>query len=389
LEEAIIENNRLTKIPESISKMTNLNAITFKSNKIVAVPPMIGQLPKLKALNLSFNAITKIPNEIGQIKTLTSLNFAWNQIAEIPPALKELKSLQFLWLDKNLLKEIPEFISELNLSTLSLAENQLSTLPYHLWVMDGLQTLKLEKNPLSTEEQQMTQNDAQTIRNYCRQRACISVMLIYTEADKVNHRISEIIEFLENQKEIYTVLQPEILNLPSTDLLLFLTTAGSIKSPECLGILKTAKDQGISVVPLKGLDIGWGDLAGIGLSRELGHEFTPKDFTGFCGRVYEYIQRFKRTHNIFKDKRAIVLKEREKPGDPSSFVMFKEVILQLFQSNEMKTYFSMLKDSLASDYERSLKGQNNEVIFFNQMLMYLAAFMGQQRDAQQSSKGGF
>ncbi len=155
-------------------------------------------------------------------------------------------------------------------------------------------------------------------------------------------------------------------------------------------ILKSGKQQGIETVPLKGLDVNWGDLAVVNLSRELGHEYTPNDFEGFCENVYSYVQQLKRSHNIFKDKTILLQKKEEvKVGGPTSFGTFKTELNRIFHASEMKEFFEKNKAALTSicNNLKNAKG-GSEGLFLTQLSGYFIGFMQQKEIMKQYLGGG-
>jgi len=385
LKEVFLYQNRLNKIPDSIGNLTNIKNLNLSSNKIESIPPSLCGCSKLEQLNLGFNSISKIPECIDQLNSLNGLYLGGNNITELPSSIFNLKSLQRLELSSNQLTEISEDIVKLKVSNLNLEKNQLKVLPYFIWEMESLNELLLKENPLSSEEQEVVKNDAQTIKDYCRQRASIAIMLIHTEVDAASHRIPELTTFLEGQSEVFAILPVDEFNLRATDLVLFLATAGSINSQECIQLLKIAKENSIEVVPLKGLDIDWGGLAGIGLSRELGHEFTPDDFNGFCENVYDYIKLLKRTHNIFKDKTALLSKEEEVAVIASStFEAFKSELTHIIHSQSIKDCFNTYQSFLKPQYDNIINMKAKGItLFFSTFSQYFKVFMQQYKEGGQ------
>ncbi|MHA1674601.1 MAG: hypothetical protein ACTSYI_13365, partial [Promethearchaeota archaeon] len=166
---------------------------------------------------------------------------------------------------------------------------------------------------------------------------------------------------------------------------------GSIKLPQYLNLLKTAREQKIEIIPMKGLNIDWPDLSIVNLSRELGHEFTPNDFDGFCERIYSYIQQIKRTHNIFKDKSAILLKKAEEEGgegDPQDFAGFKEEFNRIIKSEDMKQFFEQFKGPIASYYTNSLNAKIAKEPFFLSQVFSLFPSYFQQKNLLKQYTGG-
>jgi len=389
LTEINLHQNRLSNIPESIGELSNLTNLNLNSNKISTIPLSLCRLEKLKQLDLSYNNIEMIPRCIDQLKSLNMLLLNGNKLTEIPPSVANLESLETLWINGNQLIELPEVITKLKLTNLGISDNQLKNLPYFIYTMEFLRDLKVTGNPFTEEEQEIAQRDTNAILEYCRQRASIAIMLIYTESDAKAHRIPELIEFLKNKSEIFSIFPPIESNLSATDLILFLATAGSIKSPKMVQILKNGKNQGIEAVPLKGLDVGWGDLAVVELSRELGHEFTPNDFDGFCENIYNYIQQLKRSHNIFKDKSSILLKEEAtEVGEPIGFGTFKAELNRIIHLPEMKEFFKQNETplTLICNNLQTVK-VGSEGLFLTQLSGYFMGFM-QQKEAMKKYLGG-
>ena len=78
-------------------------------------------------------------------------------------------------------------------------------------------------------------------------------------------------------------------------LILFIGTRKSVfNSPDCANELQLADKFSIPVIPIKGYDIDWPDLAEINLSRELGLEFDKENFNEFFKNLYQYILNFKK-----------------------------------------------------------------------------------------------
>jgi len=384
-----LSQNRLSNIPESIGELSNLENLDLSSNRISTIPLSLCRLERLKELVLSFNRIERVPDCIDQLKAVNLISLGGNNLKEIPDSIANLESLENLWLNRNQLTEIPEVITKMKLTKLEISDNQLTNLPYFIWTMETLRELKVTGNSFSEEEQEIAQRDTGAILDYCRQRASIAVMLIYTEVDGEAHRIPELIKYLEDKSEIFAILPPTESNLNATDLILFLATAGSVNSPEMVKILKDGKNQGIDAVPLKGLDVGWGDLAVVDLSRELGHEFTPDDFDGFCENVYSYVQQLKRSHNIFKDKTTLLLKEAEaEVGDPAGFGTFKAELDRIIHLPEMKEFFEKNKPGLTTIFNNLQSAKTGgEGLFLTQFSGYFMGFM-QQKETMKKYLGG-
>ena len=84
-------------------------------------------------------------------------------------------------------------------------------------------------------------------------------------------------------------------------LILFIGTNKSVyNSADCANELQLADKFSIPVIPIKGFDVDWPNLAERNLSRELGLEFDKDNFDAFCEDLYKYIENFKREINLME-----------------------------------------------------------------------------------------
>jgi len=172
--ELSLYNCKLTKLPKSIEKFTNLKALRLDSNHLRDVPKSLVKLKSLQSLNLNLNNLGKLPDWFGQLKTLKILDLRYTKLTRLPKSFEQLEALQKLNLEDNLftefpksvgdlkslkqlklggnqLKNLPEFIGNLkHLQQLDLASNQLTTLPESIGNLESLQELMLGRNQLST-----------------------------------------------------------------------------------------------------------------------------------------------------------------------------------------------------------------------------------------------
>ena len=95
-------NQGLTKMPQDILAMTNVQQLNLSNNKLTgALPAEIRQLKNLEVLNISNNQMTGLPAEIGQLSKLRILNASNNQLTGIPRELGNLQNLEILDLSGN------------------------------------------------------------------------------------------------------------------------------------------------------------------------------------------------------------------------------------------------------------------------------------------------
>ena len=90
-----LSNKDLTKVPEYIFSMKQLEELNLSNNQLTgAIPSQIGQLKNLKVLNLSHNLMTGLPAELGQLSQLTELDVSYNSLTGLPNELGNLKNLK-------------------------------------------------------------------------------------------------------------------------------------------------------------------------------------------------------------------------------------------------------------------------------------------------------
>jgi len=180
----VFTGNKISEIPECLSKLTNLRHLNLKSNKITSIPESLCELKNLEFLDLSDNKIEKIPDCIFDlnIKTLninenkldndivcntidqTSLTLNINNIPKcitsytklesldlkgdgsspVPEIICELNSLNSLSINNSL--NIPECIFDLNLKYLKIQNSNLTTIPDSICKSENLRTLELQEN---------------------------------------------------------------------------------------------------------------------------------------------------------------------------------------------------------------------------------------------------
>jgi hypothetical protein len=86
-----LSRNKITTIPDSISRLTNLEGLFLDGNNIENVPESIGHLSKLVRLNLALNKIKALPESIGNLKNLEDFYVEYNQLRILPSSMKNLK----------------------------------------------------------------------------------------------------------------------------------------------------------------------------------------------------------------------------------------------------------------------------------------------------------
>lgn len=140
---------RLTELPESLSRLTQLQSLELTGNQLSTLPDSLSQLTQLRSLKLSLNQLTTLPDSLGQLTQMQSLDLSDNRLTALPESLSQLTQLQSLDLSNNRLTAPPESLSQLTqLQSLNLSNTQLTSLPESLVQMRQLQLLDLSRNEL-------------------------------------------------------------------------------------------------------------------------------------------------------------------------------------------------------------------------------------------------
>jgi hypothetical protein len=246
-------------------------------------------------------------------------------------------------LSDNHLTSLPEsFVNLTSLQRLDLSNNKFNEIPTQIWAFTELTELNLGGNPFSSEENTITQKVPDLIRDYLRKKATIRVFISHAVVDFESYRINDLVNYLESQKEISEVYFCEADLAGNIDkwmldavqkcqLILFIGTKKSLfNSVDCANELQLADKFSIPIIPIKGYDVDWSDLAEKNLSRELGIEFDKDNFDVFCEDLYKYIENFKREINLMEKK------ER------------KQGIIDIYER------FRLMLDEIMSDINRKL-----------------------------------
>ncbi|CAD7688382.1 unnamed protein product [Nyctereutes procyonoides] len=141
-------NNLLEEIPEEMKYLTSLKKLHLFGNKICKFAPGVcGGLQHLILLNLNNNRLTWIPQEVSRLKSLVILSINHNQLASIPKELCFLENLSELQLSYNRLLSLPEEIKFLKkLQKLVLIRNNIEVLPEGLRDLQNLRILDIAGN---------------------------------------------------------------------------------------------------------------------------------------------------------------------------------------------------------------------------------------------------
>lgn len=268
---------------------------------------------KIAQLGIDDMSLKELPENFGKIDGLTKLIIKNTDLTSLPESFGDLNELTELNLSNNVIASLPEsFVNLTSIRKLDLGYNQLSEIPTQLWALKELTKLHLSNNPLNDEDKNISQKVPDLIREYLRKKATIKVFISHAVIDFEPYRIGELVDYLEKQKEISQVFFCEedlagnidewmLDAVQKCQLLLFIGTNKSVfNSVDCDNELQLADKFSIPVIPLKGKDVDWPDLAERNLSRELGLEYDTENFEDFCKNLYKYVENFKREINLME-----------------------------------------------------------------------------------------
>ena len=109
-----------------------------------------------KCLDLTRKNLTKVPQGVTKLTELERLDLSFNQITKLPDDLCELVNLIMLYVKGNKLTGLPQSFCKLKkLEWLGLSHNQLSGLPAWIEELEELKGLYVDDNPLTVEGTRM------------------------------------------------------------------------------------------------------------------------------------------------------------------------------------------------------------------------------------------
>ena len=363
LQSLIFESHQLTSIPDSIGNLSSLQElILLGSFTLNEIPASIGDLDKLSYLDIGRNKIKALPESFKNLKNLKSFSCSENALTEIGDWIGELKSLEQLSFAKNELKTLPRSIGQLsNLTFLNIFSNKFSSIPVTIWPLKKLTKLELGDNPWDQESKGIVSKSIPLILEYCRKHASMNVFLSHAVVDFNYFKIKELSDYLEQQNEINIAYYCEEDlkgnidnfmndNVPDSQLVLFFASKKSVlNSIDCAHELDLARQHDKQIIPIKGKDVGWGDLAKINLSRQLGFEYNDEDFETFKINLFNYIQKFKHDVDLFEPGYAKI--DRQK-------FAFKNSVESLAESEDFKKY---IRENL-KDFDSAFEDLSNKKI---------------------------
>ncbi len=144
-----LSNNRLSSLPEDISRLGKLKIAFFSNNLLTEVPSVFRECKELYMLGFKANAIETFDEDILPLG-LSWLILTDNRIKILPKSIGRLHRLQKCALAGNQIRVIPKEIGECkNLELLRLSANEIEVIPESLLRLPKLSWLAFSGNPCS------------------------------------------------------------------------------------------------------------------------------------------------------------------------------------------------------------------------------------------------
>ncbi|KAI8065211.1 hypothetical protein BC940DRAFT_304465 [Gongronella butleri] len=108
-------NNQLTRLPESIGYLQQLESLSLQDNRLTCLPDTLGYLVGLVELDASRNQLTRLPSSLGYLDKLQSLHAGHNGIRDLPVQMVSgLRTLVILDVSHNPISVLPAEITQLH-----------------------------------------------------------------------------------------------------------------------------------------------------------------------------------------------------------------------------------------------------------------------------------
>lgn len=141
-----ISRNEITKFPKGFSKLKNLKILKIGNNDTANYPSDISSMSKLEVLNISHRDLKSIPNWVFKMSKLLELHVLDSNLTKIPKGVIKMKSLQKLQIFGNKITEIPTYLSsmdKLELINLKQYGDLITSVPVELAKMKSLKNIWL------------------------------------------------------------------------------------------------------------------------------------------------------------------------------------------------------------------------------------------------------
>ena len=157
LEVLDLSDNKISVLPDSISKLKKLRIIFFARNKFTEFPAVLGQCPELRMIGFKSNQIHNVPENAFPPK-MHWLILTDNKIKKLPKSIGDAPYLRKCALAGNLLETLPSEMANCKaLELLRISANNLELIPDWLFNLPKLSWLAFGGNPGVQQIQSNTQ----------------------------------------------------------------------------------------------------------------------------------------------------------------------------------------------------------------------------------------
>ena len=242
-----------------------------------------------------------------------------------------------------------------------------------MWKMKHLHLIEIENNPWNDNWKEISGLGIDDILMFCRKREPIKILLILARNDETQFNVEELSSFLTIREEISQLTRfnelsvenasSKSLSLDNVHLVLFYASQDSLfKSTLFKDMIRLVKEKGIQVIPIKGSNVSWGNLAEVELSRELGLEYTKDVFHQFCEDLYAYILDF---------KHSVDLIDREQGKFDKSLLEFRTIMKEHINKSEFKNLVTQRMDKYTHILNQYKNGEISQEEFVHKFGMCL------------------
>jgi Leucine-rich repeat (LRR) protein len=119
-------DKKISKLPESIGNLVNLQYLHLHNNQLTALPESISKLVSLEYLYLHNNQLTTLPESIDNLVKLKELSLYNNQLKNLPASILNIKKSLRIWVNAY---EINNLSMDIEFLIFSYLDKELTNLP--------------------------------------------------------------------------------------------------------------------------------------------------------------------------------------------------------------------------------------------------------------------
>ncbi|WP_425392388.1 leucine-rich repeat domain-containing protein [Ekhidna sp.] len=137
----------IREVHPNFYRMDGLKELLIQVNELEQIPPGISALIQLNKLSFYKNNLSSLPDDFYELDSLEIIDLYYNDFESISSRISNLKNLRILYLSFNELYDIPEEIGELsNLEELYVHHNRLSEIPKKYEELKNLKVFHIQNN---------------------------------------------------------------------------------------------------------------------------------------------------------------------------------------------------------------------------------------------------